>query len=121
MEAAGNEMPGHAETLAECIGVSVEPSVTFEDACAITKWLKGGDKLLPKYVFSETKVGPCTILEMPLSHLDLQQGGTVMHLVDIVRNVDTNYQWDDIKGNLAQFKLGSLPETLPLKRHRVGE
>ena len=57
---------GADSTLADYLGVSVECPVSFENACAIAKGLKGCTKPLPVPVALEGPVGPCNYKSLPI-------------------------------------------------------
>jgi hypothetical protein len=97
-----------AETLADNLGISVEPRVTFNLASEIARGLKGGTKQLPIPVAKENPIGLTKILDLPLRLLD-DSATKMKHLVDIVTDVP-KYDWNEIKGLALQHKLDRLPE-----------
>ena len=55
-------LPGAPQTLAQALGISVEPVINFKTAADIAHGLQGGTTPKPVPVISESPVGPCKVL-----------------------------------------------------------
>ena len=103
-------LPGAPQTLAQALGISVEPVINFKTAADIAQGLQGGTtpKTIP--VISESPVGPCKVPDMPLDILDLGDNSRhkIKHIVDLIPEFAEPYDWSEISGLMRQSKIGSL-------------
>ena len=105
--------PGAPILVADWVGVSEEPKVTFADACQIVGGLPGYGKKLPVPRTWSSKVGPCSLLDMPFDAVGIGDGRGgpkgLTHLIDVVPTLDAEYDWEDIQGLCRQQNVGNLP------------
>jgi hypothetical protein len=97
-----------ALTLADSLGMSVEPKMTFEMACDISRGLKGGTVILKIPIACEKPLGLTKIVDLPMRMMD-DATLKVKHLIDIIPDIPV-YDWMEIKGLLLQHKFDRLPE-----------
>lgn len=106
--------PGAPILVADWLGVSEEPRITFADACQIVGGLPGyGTKRKAPKTWS-LKVGPCSLLDMPFDAIGIGDGTSapknMTHLIDIIPTLEAEYDWEDIQGKCRQQIIGSLPD-----------
>ena len=91
-------LPGAPQTLAQALGISVEPVINFKTAADIAQGLQGGTtpKTLP--VISESPVGPCKVADMPLDLLDVGENPPqkLKHIVHLIPEFAEPYDWSEI-------------------------
>ena len=99
--------------VADWVGASEEPKITFAEACQISAGLPGYGKKLPVPKAWSSKVGPCSFLDMPFDAVGIGDGRggprSLTHLIDVVPTLDAEYDWEDIQGLCRQQNVGNLP------------
>lgn len=100
---------GSVPSLADMLGVSVEPKMSFERAVNISKGLKGGVKKLARPVVRDLPLGQTKVLDLPLIPIEPNVTKTVKHLIDIITCVPKDHDWQAISSYMLQNKIDRLP------------
>ena len=100
---------GSVPTLAQHLGLSVEPKLSFERATEIARGLKGGEKKLAVPVVREAPLGQTKVLDLPLRAWDPNGPQQIKHVVDLVTEVPGDYDWKAISSHMSQNRVDLLP------------